>query len=275
MLYGRYVFPPLSCIFCVTRIARWWVFAWAFLISPCCAVGVHCAFGVVSPDRASNTHFGHTFQGHPDAAGSPVASGVAQASVRGPDLRGADLRMATGGATGECDVGDGADAGSYTIVAVLEHVRPQRRYWDPAGSRYVHELAQRWVFDAGAGSTIVYFRAGQTWWCAADSLVYPVAEPPKRASAIVVARGTYDPPPTTVAPSLPDQVMIHAPLWMERILDASPVELDRGKVWDFLTGTDDAAQLPKEVTRDQRGALLFMYLQSINGTQLPAGPAGP
>ena len=49
---------------------------------------------------------------------------------------------------------------------------------------------------------------------------------------------------------------------MSRILDASPVELHPGRLWDFLTA-DDAAQfggLPSGVAREDRGALLLMQV---------------
>ncbi len=67
---------------------------------------------------------------------------------------------------------DGVNPGAYSVIAVLEYRRPKRRYWDPSKSVYVHELVQRWQFDAGVGSTVVYFRMGQRWWCAVDSAVY-------------------------------------------------------------------------------------------------------
>ncbi len=93
---------------------------------------------------------------------------------------------------------------------------------------------------------------------------YPVArsELPKLPSAVIVARGTYAAPPASVPASLPDDVVSHAAQWMSRILDASPVELHPGKLWDFLTA-DDAAQfggLPSGVAREDRGALLLMQL---------------
>ena len=67
---------------------------------------------------------------------------------------------------------DGVNPGAYSVIAVLEYRRPKRRYWDPSKSVYVHELVQRWQFDAGVGSTVVYFRMGNRWWCAVDSAVY-------------------------------------------------------------------------------------------------------
>ncbi len=93
---------------------------------------------------------------------------------------------------------------------------------------------------------------------------YPVAlsELPKLPSAVIVARGTYAAPPASVPASLPDDVVSHAAQWMSRILDASPVELHPGKLWDFLTA-DDAAQfggLPSGVAREDRGALLLMQV---------------
>ena len=88
----------------------------------------------------------------------------------------------------------------------------------------------------------MYLRAADdnSWLSASDAAVLPVtsAELPHLPSLIVLVRRACPIASLTRAPPPDAGAFAHAVTWHRRILDLTPVDLHRGRLWQFLAGAD-------------------------------------
>ena len=88
----------------------------------------------------------------------------------------------------------------------------------------------------------MYLRAADdnSWLSASDAAVLPVtsAELPHLPSLIVLVRRACPIASLTRAPPPDAGAFDHAVTWHRRILDLTPVDLHRGRLWQFLAGAD-------------------------------------